>query len=99
MLLCGEMFNHHLRAELDGQGLDLTVDAAHAGLSMGLIPALRALAQNAGCPALCSQHVGSSSRGLHMVLPDRTQPSVPASKHVLVSAPDVPSVSAVEREI
>jgi hypothetical protein len=98
-LLCGEMFNRHMRAGLAGQGLDLIVDSGHDGLGIGLIPTLRSLAQNAGCPALCSQHVGSTSRGLHMVLNDLSQASITASNHVLISAPGVPWASAVEREI
>jgi hypothetical protein len=100
-LLCGEMFNRHLRAGLAGRGLDLIVDAGHDGLGTGLIPTLRSLARSAGCPALYSQHVGSTSRGLHMVLADLdlSQASISASNHVLLSGPRIPWVSVVEREI
>jgi hypothetical protein len=93
------MFNHFLRAELGGHGLDLVVDAGHDGLGFGLVPTLRALARNARCPALCSQHVGSTVRGLHMVLPDGTQASVPANKGVIINPTGAPWVSAVETEI
>jgi hypothetical protein len=99
VLLCGEMFNHAMQAALCGQGLDLIVEAGHDGLGTGLIPTLRVLARNAGCPALYSQHVRSTSRGLHMVLPGPVQASVQASNHVLISGPGLPWVSAVDRVI
>jgi hypothetical protein len=99
VLLCGEMFNRHMRAGLSGQGLDLIVDAGHDGLGMGLIPTLRALARNVNCPALCSQHVRSASRKLHLVQADGTQASFTASNHVLISGSGIPWVSGVERVI
>ena len=45
-----------------GAGAGIVVDVGHAGMGQGLIPTMRSVAGEAGCPVAHSQHLVSDRR-------------------------------------
>jgi hypothetical protein len=81
-LLCGELFNWRVRERASELVPHLVIDVGHISMGTGVIPAMRNVANAAGCPVAHTQHVKNGA--FHFISADGEQRSIPSDEQEYV---------------